>query len=136
MFQMVPVNGPQSKGMHFCPLHEVEKCQCDRFGLGCAHMHRVRVSARVRCQHNSQGRECPSLQVCTLNHLHPVNTSQLPWVYAIVEYRSRTWIGGGVEIGGGWGLQNEQFSGCVICDSNDSARGVSGLVMRTDQRAP
>ena len=117
----VPVNGPQSIGVHFCPTHEARKCRFGPFGLGCEYMHRVLESARVRCQHDAQGRECPRLQVCTLNHLHPVNTQQLAWVYTIVEDRSSAWIGPGVEIGEG---------GDFRTDSSQGASSVAAVIRR------
>eukprot|EP00639_Heterosigma_akashiwo_P001352 CAMPEP_0194578298 /NCGR_PEP_ID=MMETSP0292-20121207/12764_1 /TAXON_ID=39354 /ORGANISM="Heterosigma akashiwo, Strain CCMP2393" /LENGTH=143 /DNA_ID=CAMNT_0039430909 /DNA_START=444 /DNA_END=875 /DNA_ORIENTATION=- len=97
---MVPANGAQSKGVHFCPSHEAVKCRYGQFGLGCAQMPRVRELARVRYQFDTQGWECPNLQLCTLKHWHATNTSKLPWTYNIVD-RSEDWIEGGVGFGMG-----------------------------------
>ena len=80
---MVPVNGPQSIGVRFCPTHENRRCHFDPFGLGCAYMHRVLESARVRCQHDALGREFPVLQVYTFHHWETVNTLRLPWAYVV-----------------------------------------------------
>ena len=84
MIGMVPVNGPLSSGDLFCQQNESMRCYHGQFGLGCAKMHRVRQSARARCWSDAQGWLCPRLQLCTLNHVHEVNVSRLPWVYTLV----------------------------------------------------
>ena len=116
MISMVLVNGPQSKGVYFCPSHEAMKCQHGQFGLGCAQMHRVRESARVRCQFDAQGWECPNLHLCMLDHWHAVSTSKLPWAYVLVD-KSEGWTTGGVGMGWGrglgWGFQHGQCSYCT-----------------------
>ena len=81
MIGMVPVNGPLYSGDLFCEQHELMRCAHGQFGSGCAKMHRVRQSARARCWADAQGWLCPRLQLCTLNHLHDVNLSRVPWVY-------------------------------------------------------
>ena len=106
MISMVPINGPSSNMVHSCQPHEAVKRRHGQFGLGCAQMHRVRESARVRCQFDAKGRECPNLQLCsTLEHWHTTNTSRLPWAYLLVD-RSEAWIdgGGGNEGGEGFGM--------------------------------
>ena len=89
-------------------------------------MFRVLESARV--QHDAQRRECPDLQVCTLDHWNMVNTLKLPWAY-IVEGSRGHWTEGGVGIRGGLGLRQGQFPGCLVCSSSDPAWNVSGPVM-------
>ena len=85
MIGMMPINGPSSNMVRFCQPHEAMKCRHGQFGLGCTEMHRVRWSARgARCPYDAQGWECPNLQLCTLEHLANVNTSQLPWAYTLV----------------------------------------------------
>ena len=85
IISMVTVNGPLSNGVHFCPSHKAMKSRYGQFGLGCAQMHRVGESARVRCQLDALGRECPNLQLCTLEHWQVTDTSKLPWAFVLVD---------------------------------------------------
>ena len=129
MIGMVPVNGPLSSGDLFCEQHELMRCAHGQFGLGCTKMHRVRQSARARCWFDAQGRLCPRLQLCTLNHLDHVNVSQLPWVYTLV-HKPEGWIEEGAGMGRGisWGFQHKQCSYCVL-SSGDSRWDESGPLL-------
>ena len=134
MIGMVPVNGPLYSGDLFCQQHELMRCYHGQFGLGCADLQRVRQSARARCWFDAQGWLCPYLQLCTLDHLHGVNTSRLPWVYALVD-KSEGWMVEGVGTGMGrslsWGFQHRHCSHCIL-SSGDSAWDDTGPLRRQD----
>ena len=137
MIGMVPVNGPLYSGDLFCEQHELMRCAHGQFGSGCAKMHRVRQSARARCWADAQGWLCPRLQLCTLNHVHEVNVSRLPWVYTLVP-KPEGWIeeGAGMGRGLGWGFQHKQCSYCIL-SSGDSKWDESGpLWQRGSSRTP
>mmetsp|Transcript_43089 Transcript_43089/g.70544 ORF Transcript_43089/g.70544 Transcript_43089/m.70544 type:complete len:672 (+) Transcript_43089:90-2105(+) len=137
MIGMVPVNGPLYSGDLFCEQHELMRCAHGQFGSGCTKMHRVRQSARARCWADAQGWLCPRLQLCTLNHVHEVNVSRLPWVYTLVP-KPEGWIeeGAGMGRGLGWGFQHKQCSYCIL-SSGDSKWDESGpLWQRGSSRTP
>ena len=112
----VPVCGPQA---HLRSLYGGGgQCLGGCNSLQCADMHsRGKMSIRVRCRHDAQGRVCPELHVCTLEHWLPLNTDRFEWILgessrsmACFERRVGVWEG---NKGRGWAYQHGLFRGGV-----------------------
>ena len=113
----VPVYGPMAGGLH----HHLdygarERCLGGWQCLQSANMHWGGVGlTRVRCQHDVQGRECPSLHVCAYEHWQPVNYMQLRFVIGIDSSVATVCCREEVGVRGrGLGPGQGQFSGHVL----------------------
>ena len=112
----VPVCGPQA---HLRPLYGAGgQCLGGCNGLHCADMHsnsRGKMSIRVRCRHDAQGRECPELHICALEHWLPLNTDRFEWIMgkpscSMACFSERVGVWGGCK-GRGWAYQHGLFRG-------------------------
>ena len=131
-----PVYGPMAGGLHRYPhCGARERCLGGWQCLQSANMHRGVGLTRVRCQHDAQGRECPSLHVCAYEHWQPCNTMHLRFVIGIdlsaatACCREEVGVRGrGMEHGQG------QFSGYFVCNSSHPAWDMPGPMTQAGYR--
>ena len=128
----VPVCGPQA---HLCPLHGAGgQCLGGCNSLHCAETRRTE-SVRVRCWHDAQGRECPALQSCALEHwIHP-NTCRLRWIQgeSHVARACFSRVGVGAGLGINWANHGLVLVGAV-CGGGDSDWYIPGPVYGIEWR--